>query len=73
MYVGAYRYATKSDKKAFVGNVLTRHPNLEMISSTYSRAIMANNTYCPNRQQAASQAEPTCNKKAKPERLKKVM
>ena len=71
MYIGAYRYATKSDKEAFVGNVLTRHPNLEMISSTYSRAIMANNTYCQNRQQAASQAGPSCNKKAKPERLKK--
>ena len=43
MYAGAYRYATKTDKeKAFVGNALAKHPNLEMISGTYSRAILAN-------------------------------
>ena len=37
MYAGAYRYATKYDKeKAFMGNVIKSHPNLEMISSTQS-------------------------------------
>ena len=48
MYVGAYRYATKTDKNFFVGNVLSKHPNLELISQTYARAIQANNTFRNN-------------------------
>ena len=71
MYVGAYRYVTKTDKqKAFIGSVLLKHPNLEMISATYNRAILANSTYRQNRRQFEDEAGPSA-KKNKCEKLKK--
>ena len=45
MYVGAYRYVTKSDENPFIGNFLKNHPDLEIISTKYSRAILANATF----------------------------
>ena len=45
MYVGAYRYVTKSDKISFIVNVLKKHPDLEIISTAYNRAILANATF----------------------------
>ena len=45
MYVGAYRYVTKSDKMPFIGNILKKHPDLEIISTTRRRAILANSTF----------------------------
>ena len=68
MYVG--RYTVKNDKhRAFIGSVLVKHPNLEMISGTYSRAILANTTYCQNRQHEDEAG--TSEKKPKAERIKK--
>ena len=51
MYVWAYRYVTKSDKMPFIGNVLKKHPDLEIISTTYSSAILANAAFRKNRLQ----------------------
>ena len=51
MYAGAYRYATKSEKYPFTGHVLMKHPNLEQLSETYDRAIMANSIFRENCQQ----------------------
>ena len=51
MYGGAYRYATKSDKHPFIGQVLMKHPNLEKLSETYNRTIMANSAFRENCQQ----------------------
>ena len=48
MHVGAYRYVTKSDENPFIGNVLKKHPDLEIISTTYSRAILVNATFQKN-------------------------
>jgi len=71
MYVGAYRYTIKNDKEhAFVGNVLQKHPNLDIISQTYNRALAANSTYCRNRELESENTEPD-NKKVKKERMKK--
>ena len=72
MYAGAYLYATKYNKeKAFMGNVIKSHPNLEMISSTYSRAVNTNAVYCQNRRQVDTEEGPTLNKKVKSNKLKK--
>ena len=68
MYAGAYRYTVKTDKEhAYVGSVLMKHPNLDIISQTYNRALAANSTYCRNRQLEAEAAEPPAKvvKKAK--------
>ena len=51
MYAGAYRYATKSDKHPFIGHILMKHPDLEKLSETYNRAIMAKSTFRENCQQ----------------------
>ncbi len=48
LYAGAYRYATKVDIHYFTGNVLEKHPNLDVISKTYERATVANTTYREN-------------------------
>ena len=50
LYAGAYRYATKSDHTFFEASVLVRHPNLDLISKTYERALTANTTYRENAQ-----------------------
>ena len=69
MYAGAYWYATKSDKHPFIGHVLMKHPNLEKLSETYNRVIMANSTFRENCQQREL-AEPAP-KKTKQNRMKK--
>ena len=51
MYAGAYQYATKSNKHLLIGHILMKHPNLEKLSETYNRAIMANSTFTENCQQ----------------------
>ena len=68
-YAGAYQYTTKSDKHPFIGHVLMKHPNLEKLSETYNRAIMANSTFRENGQQREL-AEPA-SKKPKQSRMKK--
>ena len=42
IYVEGYRYVTKSDKMPFIGNVLKKHPDLEIISTKHRHAILAN-------------------------------
>ena len=69
MYEGAYRYASKLDKHLFIGQVLMKHPNLEKLSETYNRAIMANSTFRENFQQREL-AEPA-SRKPKQNRMKK--
>ena len=49
MYVEAYKYDTKSDKMPFIGNLLKKHPDLDIVFTTYSRAILANATFPKNR------------------------
>ena len=51
MYAGAYQYVTKSNKHLLIGHILMKHPNLEKLSETYNRAIMANSTFTENCQQ----------------------
>ena len=70
IYVGAYSYATKSDKMPFIGNVRKKHPGLEIISTTYSRAILANATFRKNRLQLSEDSHQT--KKPKPKRSLKT-
>ena len=73
MYIGAYRYATKTDAHHFIGQVLERHPKFGMISGTYERAIAANAAFRANtltrRNEAGSQGEqpPTKKKKTRAE------
>ena len=69
MYVGAYRYVTKSDKMLFIGNFLKKHPDLEIIPTTYSRAILAKATFPKNRLRLNEHSHQT--KKPKPEKIKK--
>ena len=75
MYIGAYRYVTKMDNCPIIKNVLKKHPNLELISQTYHRAVMANNTFCDNTNKrkavSASAGSSTSKKEDKPKRLKK--
>ena len=68
MYIGAYRYATKEDKSPIIKHVLKRHPNLEMVSHTYNRAIVANSTYCENaakKRMSAAEENPSNSEKRK--------
>ena len=51
MYVWTYRYVTKSDKMPFIGSVLKKNPDLEIISTTYSRDILTNAAFRKNRLQ----------------------
>ena len=69
MHAGAYRYAIKSDKHPFIEHILMKHPNLEKLSETYNRAIMANSTFRENCQQREP-AEPVP-KKPRENRMKK--
>ena len=69
MHVGAYRYVTKSDENPFIGNVLKKHPDLEIISTKYSRAILANATFQKNYLQLNEHSHQT--KNPKPEKIKK--
>ena len=48
MYVGAYQYATKSDKHPFIGHILMKHPTLKKLSETNNRAIMTNSAFREN-------------------------
>ena len=47
--VGAYRYVTKSDKMPLIGNVFKKYHGLDIISTLYSRAILANAAFRKNR------------------------
>ena len=69
MYVGARRYVTKSDKMPFSGNVSQKLPALEIISTTCSRAILANITFRKNRLRLNEHSRQT--KNLKPEKIKK--
>ena len=71
MYIGAYRYVTKTDKMPFIGSILKQHPKtLDIISNTFTRAIEANRTYRRNRtEHHAAVADE--NNKSKPAKLKK--
>ena len=69
MYVGVYRYVTKSDKMPFIGNVLQKHPGLEIISTTYRRPILANATFRKNRLRLNEHSHQT--KQPKPQKIKK--
>ena len=64
MYVGTYRYFTKSDKMRFIGNVLKKHRDLGIICTTYSRAILTNSNFRKNRIQLSEHSHQT--KKPKP-------
>ena len=69
MYAGACRYVTKSDKMPFIGNVYQKPPVLEIISTTSSRAILANITIRKNRLRWNEPSNQT--KNPKPEQIKK--
>ena len=69
MYIGAYRYVTKSDKMPFIGNILKKHRDLEIISTTRRRAILANSTFQMNRLRLNEHSRET--KKPKPEKIQK--
>ena len=69
MYVGACRYVTESDKMPFIGNVYQKPPVLEIISTTSSRAILANITFRKNRLRWNEPSNQT--KNPKPEQIKK--
>ena len=75
MYAGAYRYTTKSDRLALKGNVLKKHPNLDMIGAQWQQAIAANNTFRENANQrrieSAQASEEPEKKKKKNDRMKK--
>ena len=75
MYAGAYRYATKNDKEmCVVGSVLQKHPNLELVSETYKRALAANSTYSGNRaaeRTAAAARDGECVAAKKPKPMQK--
>ena len=75
MYAGAYRYTTKSDRLALKGNVLKKHPNLDMIGAQWQQAIAANNTFRENANQrrieSAEASEEPEKKKKKNNRMKK--
>ena len=62
MYAGVYRYVTKSDKMPFIGNVLQKHPGLEIISTT-------NATFRKNRLRLNEHSHQT--KYPKPQKIKK--
>ena len=67
MYVRAYRYVTKSGKMSFIGNVLKKSPDLEIVSITYNRAILADATFCKNALQLNEDSYQT--KKLRPENI----
>lgn len=71
LYAGAYRYATKTDKHPFIGSILTKHPNLEIISNTFTRAINANSAFRNNRQNVNAENNEAPAKKQKQARMKK--
>ena len=69
MYVEAYKYVTKSDKMSFIGNLLKKHPDLDIVFTTYSRAILANATFRKNRFRLNWHSHQI--KKPNPEKIKK--
>ena len=77
MYAGAYRYTTKNDHNAIKGNVLKKHPDLDMCSAQLRQAITANNAFRENAKQrriaaASADKEPNAKNKKTTERLKKT-
>ena len=69
MYVWTYRCVTKSDKMPFIGSVLKKNPDLEIISTTYSRDILTNAAFRKNHLQLNIDSHQI--KKPKPEKFLK--
>ena len=60
---------TKEDKKSFIGNRLEKLHNLEIIFDTHKCAILANTSFCNNRQPVNDNT--SYHKKPKTDKLKK--
>ena len=71
MDVAAYRCVAKYNKMPFIGNVLKKYPDLEIISTTCNRAILANATFRKNRLQLNEHSHQPKNQNQK--KMKKVM